>query len=933
MTQPTWSRRRFLQASAGAGITIATIPLQVQASESFAARETMPGGADWTKAPAVPRYRIDGVAKVTGQKLYARDFRAKDMPGWPQTTAHAALLFAPDAKHLFQGIDLSPLGSDLQPDLIVTAEDLANAEIVVGGFFASDLFCPQGTVPAYLGQPVALVIYNDLGRFAVARAAMRGRSDLIKFGAEAPRPEPTPFGANRFTRIGGATPRDPDFYSPVLAGWVSPVRFQKSEAPIWAPASNSGDAAAKASEWGEEIRAELKGDSLKTYAQTFATQSIDQVFMEPECGLAWFDKSENRLALVLDVQSPEACAQAVASMLNGAATAVKPAHIDCHFAYLGGGFGGKDHTIYPLYVAVAGLFADGKAVRLANDRFDQFQFGLKRHAFEIEQQLGVDPQTGKFIAFASDMSCDGGGLANFSASVADVAATAATSIYYLPKSDITTVATQSRAVTAGSMRGYGTLQSMSALECLVDEIAEDLGRDPIELRKLNSLKTGEKNLAGNIPSGQVRTDEVLDRLAAHPLWTGRTEDKKRYEAANPGKSYAVGVACVMKDFGTGADGVLAALELNDKGEIELWSNSIEMGTGISSAVAVRAADYLGSAAHQVHLGGMDVWAPLKLVTSGNPWGISQADQNTAAQNPRWVPTINSPASASIGAHVNTHAVAEAARVVLEFGLWPAAKAIWSEGVLGGADAGEVVRFGDLRWVDGKLTGSGMPPLSLAQLTAKAREQGFVTGAMVHAFNRWKWAKADFMIEGTRYTGVIDALAVKQGGGDWSLLDRVSVDFPGAEFERVGVNYYAACGALVALAVTPGNGAVDLLAVHEVLECGRPIVPELVNGIAEGGIAMGLGQALHEYLPLYEDGPGNGTWNLNRYHVPRAADLPVWRTTVETLAPISDTDPPKGMAEVVSIPVIPAALNAIAAATGKRFRTLPVTSDRIAEALK
>ena len=151
-------------------------------------------------------------------------------------------------------------------------------------------------------------------------------------------------------------------------------------------------------------------------------------------------------------------------------------------------------------------------------------------------------------------------------------------------------------------------------------------------------------------------------------------------------------------------------------------------------------------------------------------------------------------------------------------------------------------------------------------------------------------------------------------------------------ERVGVNYYSACGAVVALAVGRNDGSVQVLGVHQVLECGSQLVPELVSGNSEGGIAMGIGYALHEDLPLYEDGPGNGTWNLNRYHVPKAADVPVWNMTLEVLDPLSETDPPKGMGEVVMIPVVPAILNGLREATGHRFTKLPVTQDDIRKAL-
>ncbi len=59
-------------------------------------------------------------------------------------------------------------------------------------------------------------------------------------------------------------------------------------------------------------------------------------------------------------------------------------------------------------------------------------------------------------------------------------------------------------------------------------------------------------------------------------------------------------------------------------------------------------------------------------------------------------------------------------------------------------------------------------------------------------------------------------------------------------------------------------------------------------------------------------------------------MAVWAQTAEILPPLSETDPPKGIAEVVMIPIVPAIVNAIADATGRRFTELPVTAERLRE---
>ena len=96
--------------------------------------------------------------------------------------------------------------------------------------------------------------------------------------------------------------------------------------------------------------------------------------------------------------------------------------------------------------------------------------------------------------------------------------------------------------------------------------------------------------------------------------------------------------------------------------------------------------------------------------------------------------------------------------------------------------------------------------------------------------------------------------------------------------------------------------------------------------------MGVGYALLESLPPFEDGPGNGKWNLGDYVIARGSDLPLHGLDIEVLPPRDSKEAPKGMAEVVMIPVVPALLNAIFDATGRRFQSLPVTQDMLKGAL-
>jgi CO/xanthine dehydrogenase Mo-binding subunit len=922
------SRRRFIRGAVVAGVSVYLAPLY---SRAYAAlfEEKILLAPNWDAEKKRIRFRIDGRSKVMGHKVFARDIRAVDMPHWPQKQAHAFILRTTKADRPYSGIDLSLLGDDLQPDRVVTAEDLARDGLAFPAFYGDDMLLPSGKTPAYLGQAVAILIYHDFARFRFAKDRLKFKDGVVKYGAETGPLERDPWGTFRFVRVGGATSQDDDLFSSLKDMPIFPTAMKK-HLPVWPEGREGGKLDQEGMYYAGQIAQELKTppQDWLVLSRRYTTQSIDTAALEPDNANGWFDEATQTLHLVVPTQSPQEVADELPRMLAKRTQPVK--QLILHPCYTVG-YGSKDHYNFPYYGAVAAMYGDGHPVRLANDRYEQFQSSLKRHAFDMNYTIAVDKQTGMMQSFFGEMTANGGGRSNFTPSVSMVGATAAQSIYYFPKSDLSAVGVASRAIDAGSARGYGTLQSMAATEMMVDEIAAELGIDPIEFRLRNALKSGMKNTQGAIPAGAIRVDEVLAKAAKHDIWLKRAERKAEFESQNPGKRYGVGFGCVQKDFGTGAETSFARVEFSDDGRISLYHSGAEMGTGMSTSQSVLCAQWLGKPADEAHFSVTD-WTVLPVVTSGDPYIMSQEEQDKLAADPAWTPSYCSPSSASNSAYYFSHSTREAARVVFEHGLWPAAMAIWTTGIGGGQAAPLVVRIEDARWVEGGLTAAGMEILSFERLAKKAFELGLTTGAAVHVFNRWQWAEADFTLGKQSRRLPVDGLAVRNGKGDFTTLAREHVYYPPTQRNNASVTYYSAVGTLAEVSVSLATGEVELLNHHSIMECGNLIVPELVSGQLQGGLAMGIGHVLHEYLPLYEDGPGDGTWNFNRYHLPRASDVAVWKQTGDVLPALSETDPPKGMAEVVMIPVVAAIVNAIADATGHRFRDLPVRAENIREVL-
>ena len=208
------------------------------------------------------------------------------------------------------------------------------------------------------------------------------------------------YGAYRFTRVAGPDarrarclfadpggldqPRRISEHRRVRSGRRSPIataarlrQGRRSTASRSAPSSPASD------------------PTLLVLDREFETQSVDPMFLEPECGLAWYDAG---------AQEPRARARRAVAVTRrpkrdrlparrGARRRSSRTRINAQFAYVGGGFGGRDHTPFPLYVALAAMFFPGRPVRLAHDRYQQFQGGIKRHAFKMRSQIGVDRAT------------------------------------------------------------------------------------------------------------------------------------------------------------------------------------------------------------------------------------------------------------------------------------------------------------------------------------------------------------------------------------------------------------------------------------------------------------------------------------------------------------------------------------------------------------
>ena len=937
------TRRGFLKTSTGAiALTVIGMP------SLFGQTATAQG---FTGTPGVATQRIEGRRKVTGEKIFARDYNSRDLKdqGWPSTQWYGLYLRALTTTRAFEGLDKEKLKSDANPVRIVTGDMLDaaqaspqvsnnrdcavdekiaeaqaafNLEQVASGALESfdrprgldyDLIVMPGQRPDYLGQAVALLLFDSAAAFRKGRAAIQ-------------------FNDAAYQKYGPEIGPDPDDRK-VL--W--PETLYVRVADEFNPATGfSYFSAPDPDTYTEDAKPYIKGinDYLETtpdlITQNFIAEmdAMDPMFMEPEAGLIWQNPNDMSLNVVLGTQSPDGDVRDIALMYSEPESPLKISGVNLISCYPGGGFGGRDKSPFSLMLAICAGFSDGNAVRLEYDRFEQFRVGLKRQACKIDGTLAALPdQTMQVIKM--NLHIDSGGRKNLSPYVASLAALCAGGSYVIPMANIYAEASHSEQISAGSQRGFGGPQAFFAIETAIDDIAASQGWDPLQFRRKNLLARGGATVAGGPVDQELRLAEMLDMAEAHPLWRDRDEIKQGYRQR--GLTYGTGLAMSLQAYGTSGDGIVAAVLLNPDGTWDVQSDAVDMGNGSATTLGVVIGDILGANAATVEMGGYTLFDQTGLRLKGN----LGCGEDPSWDNPFWTKKgVGSSSACLTGLH-QVHVMQQCALAVFAQTILPAARLAWNLPDL---------QSYQTEWQDGALiyAAGGLPPLPLPDIAAKVFEAGLSRGAVAHGYFQQIWVSADFATATGTNLYQLDGLAFyPSDGGAAQPVTRANTQAMPAQTSRASRYVYAPCVDVIGVTVDRATGQTRVENAVSVLNAGRIHVPQLVSGQSQGGLAMAIGMTLHEDIPKGIDGPAGGTWNLNRYHVPRWGDVPLATTYAAggrsqelIVLPESPQDERqgRGIAEAVMCSVAPAISNALRDAIGKRFTSLPITPAKILEGL-
>ena len=320
----------------------------------------------------------------------------------------------------------------------------------------------------------------------------------------------------------------------------------------------------------------------------------EQFYLEGQISYA-IPKEGKGMHIYCSTQHPTEMQHVVSHALHYPSHAVV---VECR--RMGGGFGGKESQS-ALWAACAAVSAARlkRPVKLRADRDDDMMVTGKRHCFYYEYEIGYDNH-GLITAAKVQMVTRAGFSADLSAPVATRAICHFDNTYYLSDVDIRALAGKTNTQSNTAFRGFGGPQGAIAIEYIIDDIARNLGKDALDVRKLNFYGRNDEEGRNITQYGQKVRDNVIHELVAQleseTDYRTRREAVREFNANNP--VLKKGLALTPVKFGiafnvTHFNQAGALVHIYVDGSVLVNHGGTEMGQGINTKVCQVVAHELG----------------------------------------------------------------------------------------------------------------------------------------------------------------------------------------------------------------------------------------------------------------------------------------------------------------------------------------------------
>lgn len=309
----------------------------------------------------------------------------------------------------------------------------------------------------------------------------------------------------------------------------------------------------------------------------------DHFYLEGQIALAVPGEDQD-VTVYSSTQHPSEVQHMVAHVLG------VPSHaVTVEIRRMGGGFGGKE-TQGNQFAALAAVAAKKlhRAVKIRPDRDDDMTATGKRHDFLIDYEVGFDDD-GRILGVDYHYAARCGFSSDLSGPVTDRALFHCDNAYFYPAVKATSAPLYTNTVSNTAFRGFGGPQGMVGAERIIDEVAFALGKDPLDIRKLNFYGVGTRDVT---PYHQTVEDNVLERIVAELEASADYERRRREIAAFNANSPIIkrGIALTPVKFGISFTATFynqagALVHVYTDGSVHLNHGGTEMGQGLYVKVA------------------------------------------------------------------------------------------------------------------------------------------------------------------------------------------------------------------------------------------------------------------------------------------------------------------------------------------------------------
>jgi CO/xanthine dehydrogenase Mo-binding subunit/aerobic-type carbon monoxide dehydrogenase small subunit (CoxS/CutS family) len=332
-------------------------------------------------------------------------------------------------------------------------------------------------------------------------------------------------------------------------------------------------------------------DADVVHEATYFSPRVQHAHLETHGTIAWME--DGRLNVRTASQSPS-----IAKLKLSHLFSLRPDQLRVFCTRVGGGFGGKQELISEDLPALATLDT-GRPVSFEFTREEEFITASPRHPMKITVKIGAKAD-GTLTALSYRNVSNTGAYGNHGGETL-FAAGAAIALYRCPNKSFDAWSVYTNTVPSGALRGYGMTQPAYAVECAIHELAVKLGMDPMEVRRRNVIRPGDRLLAlGDHPEDvEFTEDGVMQCIDI-------VDDALRRDDGDHGLGedwlIGAGAATSLHETAPPTDHISDAwATLRDDGVYEIAVGTVEFGEGTSTVHAQIAATNLGTTPDRIHL--------------------------------------------------------------------------------------------------------------------------------------------------------------------------------------------------------------------------------------------------------------------------------------------------------------------------------------------